>query len=135
MKSAGFEEIEHTADWAMRVWAPDLAGLFEYAARGMYALAGIQGKGVPREQIILTLEGEDIEDLLVGFLSELLYWLYVKGLVFDTFHIEVQDGELKARLTGSPVASYGKEIKAVTYHDLRVKSTPHGYETVIVFDV
>jgi len=31
---SGFEEIRHTADWALRVWAPDLSTLFTQAAQG-----------------------------------------------------------------------------------------------------
>jgi hypothetical protein len=34
-KQAGFEEVSHTADWALRVWSPDFVGLLEQAARGM----------------------------------------------------------------------------------------------------
>src|SRR5512145_2314851 len=36
----GFEEIAHTADWSVRVWAPDLPSLFGEAARAMNSLAG-----------------------------------------------------------------------------------------------
>ena len=31
----GFEEIRHTADWALRVWASNLSELLTEAARGM----------------------------------------------------------------------------------------------------
>ncbi len=134
--TAGFEEVEHTADWALRVWAPTLPELFEQAARGMYALAGLKGKGAPRYSRTLELEGEDAETLLVHFLSELLYLAYVEGLVFDTFRLTFRDHHLTAQLEGSPVASYGKEIKAVTYHDLAIRKRPDGLlETMIIFDV
>ncbi len=134
--TAGFQEIEHTADWAIRVWAPTLAELFEQAARGMYALAGLRGKESPRRTVTFELEGEDPEELLVGFLSELLYQAYVKGLVFDRFELTLDQNHLTARLEGTPVASYGKEIKAVTYHDLAIRQRSDGLlETIVVFDV
>ena len=39
-QSSGFREKEHTADWELDVWAPDLPALLEQAARGMYWLMG-----------------------------------------------------------------------------------------------
>ena len=39
---AGFREKEHTADWELDVWAPDLPALLDQAARGMYWLMGAQ---------------------------------------------------------------------------------------------
>jgi SHS2 domain-containing protein len=39
---AGYREREHTADWELEVWAPDLPRLLEQAARGMYRLAGLR---------------------------------------------------------------------------------------------
>ncbi|MFA5873569.1 MAG: archease [Anaerolineales bacterium] len=37
-----YEELPHTADWCLRVWAADMAGLFAEAARGMNALSGVR---------------------------------------------------------------------------------------------
>ena len=35
---AGFEVVEHTADWALRVWGRDMRGLFVSASTGMGTL-------------------------------------------------------------------------------------------------
>ncbi len=43
-----FEEIPHTADWSIRVWADDLAGLLAEFARGMNWLAGAELSEGPR---------------------------------------------------------------------------------------
>jgi SHS2 domain-containing protein len=40
MTSDAIEEIEHTADWAIRVRAKELSSLFEQAAKGMTDLIG-----------------------------------------------------------------------------------------------
>ncbi len=77
----------------------------------------------------------DIESLLVEFLQELLYLGEVHGLAFDKFEIAVEDLAIEAKLAGSPVASIQKEIKAVTYHNLKVVETGHGLEVRLVFDV
>ena len=132
---AGYREIEHTADWELEVWAPDLPALFEQAARGMYALAGARLREGARLQHSLELEAHDAEDLLVAFLSELLYLGEDEGLGFDAYRIWVQGEKLTAELSGAPLAGLDKEIKAVTYHNLNIQRGPRGLEARIVFDV
>jgi SHS2 domain-containing protein len=73
-QTAGFKELEHTADWELMVWAPDLPGLLEQAAQGMYALAGLTAGSGPRCQRDLKIQAPDPEGLLVNFLAELLYF-------------------------------------------------------------
>lgn len=132
---AGYREIEHTADWELEVWGPDLPALFEQAARGMYALKGNhlepQG-GVERD---LQLHAPDPESLLVAFLAELLFLEEVEGLGFDSFDLHLEPASLSARMSGAPVRSPGKDIKAVTYHNLAIRKTDRGLEVNIVFDV
>ncbi|MBE8998862.1 archease [Nostoc sp. LEGE 12447] len=38
---AGFQEVEHTADWAYRVWGRNLTQLFIQAAIALYYLGSI----------------------------------------------------------------------------------------------
>jgi SHS2 domain-containing protein len=132
---AGFEEIEHTADWSLRVWAPDLAGLLEQAARGMFDLSGIWLADSKRQRREITVESTDAEGLLVNFLGELLHILDQDGLAFDEFELAVAENVVKAKLQGAPVMERKKEIKAVTYHDLHIEQISAGLEALIVFDV
>jgi SHS2 domain-containing protein len=133
--SAGFREIEHTADWQINVWAPDLTGLLEQAARGLYSLAGARLEEGPRRLRVLEIKGEDAETLLVRFLSELLYIAEQENLGFDEYDFNLRDKTLTAQLSGAQLASWSKEIKAVTYHNIKVQSSPQGLEVNIVFDV
>ena len=132
---SGYLEISHTADWALKVWAPDLPGLFEQAAHGMYALMQIRLQPGGDYECPVDLEAEDTEGLLVSFLSELLYLAEQEGLGFDKFDLAIEDGHLSGQMIGAPVDSQAKEIKAVTYHNLVVQETEQGFETTIVFDV
>ncbi len=131
----GFEEIQHTADWALRVWAEDLAGLLVQAAIGMNHLMGIRADEHPRVRQTLDLHAQDAESLLVAFLNELLFRLETDRLVYDQFDVRINEYSLSGDIEGAPVQKVEKQIKAVTYHHLRVRSTPAGLETVIVFDV
>lgn len=134
-KAAGFCEHEHTADWELEVWAPDLAGLLEQAARGMYALAGTQLEPEVRLQREIHLSADDPESLIVTFLQELLYLGETEGVAFDEFDIQVRENQLYARLSGAPIKAQTKEIKAVTYHNIKVIRTEDGLQVRIVFDI
>ncbi len=131
----GYQELQHTADWALHVWAADLPSLFAEAARGMNALSGVAlGRG-PRVSRAIDLQGLDAEGLLVSFLSELIYAQELEGIGFDRFDLRVSDGRMSGQLGGSSLRSLAKPVKAVTYHNLGIAKTLRGYEVVIVFDV
>ena len=131
----GFEEISHTADWSVRVWAPDLPSLFAEAARAMNSLSGtVIGEGA-RLQRVFEDQSPDAESLLVAFLSELVYYQEQENLAFDVFEVQIDEKRLKVAMAGSPIAAIDKAIKAVTYHNLKIVETDTGLETTIVFDV
>ncbi len=132
---AGFRERPHTADWALEVWAPDAPALLAQAALGMIALMGIHTRSEPRILQTFDLTFIDLESLLVGFLSEVLYLIHRDGVSFDQFDLYIAENRLQASVRGQPIDHLAKEIKAVTYHNLRVIQTERGLEATLVFDV
>jgi len=133
--TAGYREIEHTADWELHIWAPDLISLLESAARGMYALSHTVLADRPRLSRAFEIPFLDREALLVDFLSELLFFVEDEHIAFDEYHLVLERGSLTAQLGGAPLATQAKEIKAVTYHRLQIHPTERGLEVNIVFDV
>jgi SHS2 domain-containing protein len=135
--SPDFEEIEHTADWALRARGADLRELLSHAARGMSSLLVPDLAAVPadvRRQV--ELDALDAESLLVEWLGELAYWAESELLVFREYDLaEVSSTHLRASLRGGRVPGLQKHIKAVTYHNLKIVATEGGLETTIVFDV
>jgi SHS2 domain-containing protein len=131
----GFEEVAHTADWSMRVWADDLASLFAEAARGMNALAGVRLSGEGQVEKHFAAEAPDVESLLVAFLSELVYYQEQENLTFTDFKVQIGGSLLSVDMKGKPTRSMDKAIKAVTYHNLRIQRTARGLEAEIVLDV
>ncbi len=132
---AGFKEIEHTADWELEVWAPDLVTLLEQAAIGIYTLAGVRLRPGIRLHRSFSVRMDDPESLLVRFLGELLFLGEYEGLGFDRYDLQLKDGWLQAQVAGAAIESMQKEIKAVTYHNLAIRETERGLEVNIVFDV
>ncbi len=137
MREPPWEELEHTADWALHVWGQDLRALFENAARGMVQLVG--GEADPAETPIrhtIELEAPDPETLLVDWLSELLYLIEDRGIVFEDIAVRSLEGlRLTAEVAGRPGGRFTKHIKAATYHNLSIHCEAGRCETTIVFDV
>lgn len=136
--SSGFEEVAHTADLEIRAWGKDLKSLFSAAAEGMFHLSGIedyeQGFSDVREDI--SLDAMDFEGLLILFLEELLYRLTEEYMLFRIEKLNIKnDFTLKARLKGTQIKSYQRDIKAVTYHRLNIQETDSGYSVNVVFDI
>ena len=132
---SGYEEVEHTADWSLRVWAADFAGLLEQGARGMYHLLGIQQAQQPLTSRKLELQAPDAETLMVDFLSELLYVAEEKGFAFRHFSLRGADTRLEAELEGSRIEGLTKESKALRQHRMKIQQGDEQLTTEIVFDV
>ncbi|MBE7555840.1 MAG: archease [Anaerolineales bacterium] len=137
LPAAGFEEIEHTADWALRVRGRDWPEFLVNAAYGMASLLVAEPAAVPLEiERRVELDAFDGESLLVNWLSELAYWAEAELLVFRQFDlVEVTPTHLQATVRGGYVPNLQKHIKAVTYHNLEIVQTDAGLEATIVFDV
>jgi SHS2 domain-containing protein len=133
---ARFEEVEHTADIAIRVRGRDLAELFANAAFGLACqLADPAGVGRTVAQAV-ELEAHDAETLLVTWLGELLYLAEREDGVFTDFDmLEVTPTRLRAIARGGAVQEHRHHVKAVTFSNLEILHTDGGYETTIVFDV
>jgi SHS2 domain-containing protein len=138
----GFDELDHTADWALRVQAEDLPRLLENAAYGMLSLMGLQLKEKGSNLKEIEIVADDREELLVSFLEELLFILESEGVAPGEIGVRVIDPDDEhskwkalASLRFSPTLTVEKEIKAVTYHGLEIKFDASGLETVLVFDV
>lgn len=146
MRDSSYEEIEHTADWAIRVRGRDLAELFAAAARGMFSLLTDLSAVEARREIELDLRAIDTETLLVDWLNELLYLSEQRQIVFNEFEIIQLDepeagriervARLRARVAGGPVpGGLRKVIKAATFSSLAIDRDAAAYSTEIVFDV
>ena len=141
-----FEEIPHTADWSFRAFGKDLRELFENAAFAIFALEGGTSRDLERDAQarehanetarVVVVRAMDYESLLVNWLTELLWLQESHHETYQRFHIEtLSPTALRAQVFGTPMTGLDKIIKAVTYHNLEIKQTAKGWETVVVVDV
>ena len=136
MERQPFEEVEHTADWALKVWGADLPDLFTNAAVGMMQL--MDAMPAHDDPVVRTIEIEaiDRESLLVAWLEELLFGMEVRSVTYQDISLQITgDTALEATIEELPLASIAKPIKAVTYNELAIQPNPGGLEVTIVFDV
>jgi len=134
-----FEVLPHTADLKIRATGKSLPELFVSAAKGMFSLMVDDPKLFKRGDSFATevkVKAADHESLLVEWLTELLGISDIENVYLDRFKIsELTDSQLAAEISGARVNGFSTEIKAVTYHDLKVEQTPEGYSTEITFDI
>jgi len=132
-----FEEIEHTADRALKIYGRNLEELLLNAARGLNSLMNADGNlnSTPISKSI-ELEAMDTESLLVEWLSELAYWAEAEMLVFSKFDLQnISPKQVKALVYGRRATKLESQIKAVTYHNLEIVETDTGLAATVVFDV
>lgn len=136
MGRSGSEELDHTADWALRVSGRSLSDLFVQAAQGMQEMMGISINQNADVKRLIEVSAADLETLLVGFLEEILYLQESERICITRIEmVELSETHLRSLLTCQPVWSVQKEIKAVTFHELEIRKLPGHFETVLVFDV
>ncbi len=131
----GFREIAHTADWELEVWATDLCSLLVQAAQGMYHLAEAKLSSHPRHTRKITLLFHEPETLLIDFLTELIFLTESEGLAFDQYDLHLEGDQFTAFISGAKLESISKDIKAATYHYLKIREVESGLVANIIFDV
>jgi len=132
-----FEEIEHTADVALRVRGRDLKELLQNAALGMAQLMCEEtALSDDCAEHPVEIRADDAEGLLVEWLSELVFLVEVKSFIFQQVEIQtISESYFKAKVYGKIAQKLKVHIKAVTYHNLKITKTENGLEAVVVFDI
>jgi len=135
-----YELFEHTADLGLRVRAADLAGLFRDAAHGLFAMiVEPPPAGSPVRRIPFELAGERYDFLLFDWLNELLYVFDSQRMLLGRFAVTIDGFRLQASAEGFPLDAGPyrllHEVKAITYHGLRVERTGDGWLAEVIVDI
>ena len=135
--------IEHTADTGLEVEAETLDELFVEALRGMTDCITELERVAPKTRRRIGVRAADLGQLLVEWLSEVVYLFEVEDLLFCQAEVEIKQSkegfDLEATAAGEP---YDPDrhpvkiaIKAVTYHQLAVEQTASGWRARVIFDI
>ncbi len=129
-----FINLEHTADIKIRAYGDNLNTLFQNAAFAMFSQI-YKAEVKPEITREIKIKSVDQESLLVDFLSELLTLSDQYNEIYNTFKLEIKDFEIKGEISGQAVKSFDEEIKAVTYHELKITKNKNIWTAEIVFDI
>jgi SHS2 domain-containing protein len=135
-----FEILEHTADIGFRVRGSTQAELFESAAEALVSIAIEVDDVSPRQPYPLAAAGEDLESLLVNWLSEVLFWLDARQVAMRRFEVrELAPTRLTAHAFGEPRNPERHHarlvVKGVTYHQLRIWQDENGWWAEVFLDI
>jgi SHS2 domain-containing protein len=135
-----FEIIDHTADIGIVAYGSDIKQVFANAALGLFNLMADLGNLKEDTKRQIELSAEDVEVLLVEWLNELIYISDVEHIIFKRFEInELSNTQLRATCFGEKIKpgrhKLKREIKAATYHMLRLNKENGSYKVQIIFDI
>jgi SHS2 domain-containing protein len=135
-----YEFFEHTADLGLRVRAADLNRLFHDAAIGLFSMMVENIDQIrPNQRVELAVTGSDREYLLFDWLRELLMLADEQHLVFGKFEVHVSSTGLTGSAWGEALDDgrhqLSREVKAITYHELKVECTPDGWLAEVIVDI
>ena len=134
------EFFEHTADLGIRARAADRNTLFAEAATAVFSAIVDDLQTVrPVRQIEIEITGTELDYLLFDWLKELLYRFDAEHLLFSKFAVEVSDSGLMGKAWGEPIDParhvLSHEVKAITYHGLRVEREGNEWVAEVIVDI
>jgi SHS2 domain-containing protein len=132
-----YEQLEHTADVMIKAHGRTLEECYGNAAYALFDTMVDASTIQPTEEIDIQQEGHDHESLLYNFLSEFLFVHDVTRLVLCEFDVTMEGFKIKCRAKGERLDLEKHrpktEIKAITYHELKVDTDEPS--VTVIFDI
>ncbi len=135
-----YETFEHTADVGLRMRAASLDALFAEAAQGLFSLIVSDLRSIRlTETASFSVAGQAHDLLLFDWLNELLYTYETRHLLLAEFHVTINGAGLTATARGE-IADPARhvldhEVKAITYHELKVERVDDGWLAEVIVDI
>ncbi|MCP4567992.1 MAG: archease [FCB group bacterium] len=131
------------ADIGLTLEGDSLTELFLAGAEGMMTIIlGVTPSQTPAETVNINLTADSREQLLVDWLSELIYLFDAKNLIPVSYNISVEQndrftlsGKVAFRIFSGETETAEHDIKAVTYYKLKIEEHDGLYRCHPVFDL
>ena len=135
-----YKLIDHTADFGIQVFGANSQELFTNAALALFDVITETDMLKSLDSCNIKASGEDWSDLMVNWLREILYlWNGKEMLVKAVQILSLSEKKISAKIYFDAYMPdrhiINTEIKAVTYHQIQVKSSPSGWEARVIFDI
>ncbi len=135
-----FRILEHTADIGFEAFGTTREEVFSNAARALINIIVDLKSIAPRGEVAIEVQASDPPNLLVNWLSEILYLHDAEGWLFSDFEMRsLTDHSLSALARGEKLDPARHPIKllvkAITYHQLALEKTPQGWRAQVYVDI
>lgn len=139
-RHGSYEYSDHAADIGIHAEAESLENLFLTCAEALLNWIGEPPDDPTEVCLDVTVESQDLEGLLVSWLQELLFLFQHRLLYTSRFlEIDLTDTKLEcsvmARVWKQSSYENFREVKAVTYHQLRVAREGELWRAEIILDL
>jgi SHS2 domain-containing protein len=135
-----YKVLDHTADFGLVVTAPQKDSLFEEVALALFTEIVENLNDVSTvEEISFTLTGEDDVDLMINWLSELLFYFDARKMLFSKFKVNIEKNTLEGHAYGEKFNPEKHRlrlgVKSATYHGAKIERVEDGWRAQVIFDV
>jgi SHS2 domain-containing protein len=135
-----YETFDHTADLGLRIQAAELGTLFAEAGLALESVLIEEIPTVaPVQRKEIYLPADDLEYLLFDWLKALLNLFELDHLLLCRFEVKIDAAGLTASAWGETYDpdrhELAHEVKAITYHDLKVQQTDDGWLAEVIVDI
>lgn len=133
--------LDHTGDIAILARAPTHELLYDALTRAFFEVMLDTRTVEPRHEVAVTVpDAVDAEDLVVRYLSELLYLHDAKDWLFrETRVVRLTATEIEALAIGETFDPdrhvIDRQVKAVTHHHLLLSQDHEGWSARCVLDL
>lgn len=132
--------IDHTADLGIAVNGKSRRNLFKRSALALIDLLTDTSCLNPEYTETVTVTGHDLQDLLINWLREILFFWNGKNVfAADIYISDISNTSLFARINFTAYTpdrhKIKREIKAVTYHQAVVEEKDGQWNARVIFDV
>ena len=140
MKKFEFLDIT-TADTAFVAYGKNLNELFANAALAMFEVMVNTKKIKPKVEKEVEIESKDLKGLLFQWLNRLLVFYGSENLAFSKFNVKIDEKNFKlmAECFGEniePKKHEAKtEVKACTYHKMKIKKVKNLCKAQVILDI
>ncbi|MHC4984028.1 MAG: archease [Planctomycetota bacterium] len=134
------ETFDHTADVGLAARADTLSELFEALAEGLANVICPRRQVAAKETRQVSATAEDLEALAVDFLSEVTAIMQTEHFMLVSVRVrKMSAASVKAELAGEPYDparhEIATEVKAVTYHQLKIAREGRLWTGRVILDI
>ena len=134
------ETFDHTADVGLEAAADTLGELFEAVAEGLADVICPRTQFQTQDTRSVRVEAEDVEALAVDFLTRILVILQTNRFGIAGVRVgRISRTNVEAEIAGEPFDparhEFDTEVKAVTYHQLRIARDGDQWTGRVILDI